>query len=158
VSLLFECLFRESFFFFLSFFQVVQTYPLSIPVSLQCLLAYRTVNILRRVYITRARARARQACNSTYRISAAASKCTVTSLASTSTSNVDAPLGCLLVASSDNYFEFNLWHGVIVKNLWILRNSDIISGARGSVVVKALRCKPEGRGFKSRWGGFFKLT
>jgi hypothetical protein len=31
-------------------------------------------------------------------------------------------------------------------------------GARGSVVVKALCCKPEGRGFKSRWGGFFKLT
>jgi hypothetical protein len=26
---------------------------------------------------------------------------------------------------------------------------------RGSVVVKALCCKPEGRGFKSRWGGFF---
>jgi hypothetical protein len=47
---------------------------------------------LRRVHITRARARARQACNSTHRISAAASMCTVTSLASTSTSNVDAPL------------------------------------------------------------------
>jgi hypothetical protein len=27
--------------------------------------------------------------------------------------------------------------------------------ARGSVVVKALCCKPEGRGFKSRSGGFF---
>jgi hypothetical protein len=26
--------------------------------------------------------------------------------------------------------------------------------ARGSVVVKALCCKPEGRGFKSQWGGF----
>jgi hypothetical protein len=25
-------------------------------------------------------------------------------------------------------------------------------------VVKALCCKPKGRGFKSRWGGFFKLT
>jgi hypothetical protein len=34
----------------------------------------------------------------------------------------------------------------------------IVVGARGSVVVKALCCKPEGRGFKSRWGGFFKLT
>jgi hypothetical protein len=31
-------------------------------------------------------------------------------------------------------------------------------GARGRVVVKALCCKPEGRGFNSRWGGFFKLT
>jgi hypothetical protein len=29
---------------------------------------------------------------------------------------------------------------------------------RGSVVVKALCCKPEGRGFKSRIGGFLKLT
>jgi hypothetical protein len=28
-------------------------------------------------------------------------------------------------------------------------------GARGSVVVEAQCCKPEGRGFKSRWGGFF---
>jgi hypothetical protein len=27
-----------------------------------------------------------------------------------------------------------------------------------SVVVKALYCKPVGRGFKSRWGGCFKLT
>jgi hypothetical protein len=36
------------------------------------------------------------------------------------------------------------------KMVYILR--------RGSVVVKALCCKPEGRGFKSRWGGFFKLT
>jgi hypothetical protein len=43
------------------------------------------------VHITRARARVRQACNSTHRISAAASMCTVTSLASTNTSNVDAP-------------------------------------------------------------------
>jgi hypothetical protein len=25
-------------------------------------------------------------------------------------------------------------------------------------VVKVLCYKPEGRGFKSRWGGFFKLT
>jgi hypothetical protein len=33
-----------------------------------------------------------------------------------------------------------------------------VMGARGSVVVKALCCKPEGRGFKSRWGRFFKLT
>jgi hypothetical protein len=50
----------------------------------------KTVHALRRVHITRARAH--QACNSTHRISAgSASTCTVTSLASTSTSNVDAP-------------------------------------------------------------------
>jgi hypothetical protein len=30
--------------------------------------------------------------------------------------------------------------------------------ARDSVAVKALCCKPEGRGFKSRRGGFFKLN
>jgi hypothetical protein len=30
-------------------------------------------------------------------------------------------------------------------------------GARGSVVVKALRYKPEGRGFDSRLGGFLNL-
>jgi hypothetical protein len=30
-------------------------------------------------------------------------------------------------------------------------------GARGSVVVKALRYKPEGRGFDTRWGEFLNL-
>jgi hypothetical protein len=30
-------------------------------------------------------------------------------------------------------------------------------GARGSVVVKALCCKPEGHGFDSRWGEFLNL-
>jgi hypothetical protein len=29
--------------------------------------------------------------------------------------------------------------------------------ARGSVVVKALCYKPEGRGFDTRWGDFFKI-
>jgi hypothetical protein len=43
---------------------------------------------VRRIHVTLAR----QACNSTRRISAAASMCSVTSLASTSTSNVDASL------------------------------------------------------------------
>jgi hypothetical protein len=28
-------------------------------------------------------------------------------------------------------------------------------GARGSVMVKALRYKPEGRGFKTQWGEWF---
>jgi hypothetical protein len=31
-------------------------------------------------------------------------------------------------------------------------NSDIFRSERGSVVVKALCCKPEGRGFEIRWG------
>jgi hypothetical protein len=30
--------------------------------------------------------------------------------------------------------------------------------SRGSVVVKALCCKPEGRGLASRWGGFFQIV
>jgi hypothetical protein len=32
----------------------------------------------------------------------------------------------------------------------IIKRGTVIKGARGSVVVKALCCKPEGRGFKSR--------
>jgi hypothetical protein len=32
------------------------------------------------------------------------------------------------------------------------------TGARGSVVVKALCYKPEGRGFDARWGEFLNLT
>jgi hypothetical protein len=31
-------------------------------------------------------------------------------------------------------------------------------GARGSVVVKALCYKPEGRGFDTRWGDFLNLS
>jgi hypothetical protein len=30
--------------------------------------------------------------------------------------------------------------------------------ARASVVVKALSYKPEGRGFDTRWGDFYKFT
>jgi hypothetical protein len=33
-----------------------------------------------------------------------------------------------------------------------------MGGARGSVVVKALCYKPEGRGFDNRLGDFFKFT
>jgi hypothetical protein len=53
---------------------------------------------------------------------------------------------------------------IIGDHLWVLtyqincRSDFCICQIRGSVVVKALCCKPEGRGFKSRWGGFFKLT
>jgi hypothetical protein len=32
-----------------------------------------------------------------------------------------------------------------------------LSAARGSVVVKALCYKPEGRGFDTRWGEFLNL-
>jgi hypothetical protein len=31
-------------------------------------------------------------------------------------------------------------------------------GERGSLVVKALGCKPEGRGFETIWGEFFQCT
>jgi hypothetical protein len=37
--------------------------------------------------------------------------------------------------------------------LYILSHNTI--GARGSVVVKALCYKPEGRGFENRWGEWF---
>jgi hypothetical protein len=33
----------------------------------------------------------------------------------------------------------------------------MLYGARGSVVVKALRYKPEGHGFETRWGKFLNL-
>jgi hypothetical protein len=49
-------------------------------------------------------------------------------------------------------------HVIIIRNRKILSANVGLSGARGSVVVKALCCKPESRGFKSRWGGYFKLT
>jgi hypothetical protein len=39
-----------------------------------------------------------------------------------------------------------------------IRSYMYISVAGGSVLVKALCCKPEGRTFASQWGGFFKLT
>jgi hypothetical protein len=32
-----------------------------------------------------------------------------------------------------------------------------LHGARGSIVVKALRYKPEGLGFETRWGAFFPI-
>jgi hypothetical protein len=63
-----------------------------LPGHVQKLSALLLLYVSRRVHITRARARARQACNSTHKISAVAatSMCTVTSLASPCTSNVDA--------------------------------------------------------------------
>jgi hypothetical protein len=36
-------------------------------------------------------------------------------------------------------------------------NLVLVVGARGSVIVKALRYKPEGRGFDTRWSEFFNL-
>jgi hypothetical protein len=35
--------------------------------------------------------------------------------------------------------------------------STVLEGVRSSVVVKALCCKPEGRGFVTRWGEFLNL-
>jgi hypothetical protein len=45
-----------------------------------------------------------------------------------------------IICLPGNYFA-------ITKYMFI---PSILAGARGSVVVKALCCKPEGRGFKSR--------
>jgi hypothetical protein len=51
-----------------------------------------------------------------------------------------------------------------VQTLYILNNvkcdADLMlcsNGARGSVVVKALCYKPEGRGYDTRWGEFLSL-
>jgi hypothetical protein len=52
------------------------------------------------------------------------------------------------------YFSWRRLWRVLSPGMW-RRGIGISSG---SVVVKALCCKPEGRGFQSRWGGFFKLT
>jgi hypothetical protein len=49
-----------------------------------------------------------------------------------------------------NFLNFN--HEVYYKNkLNQILNSIVKPGARGGVVVEALRYKPEGRGFDSRW-------
>jgi hypothetical protein len=45
------------------------------------------------------------------------------------------------------------------RSLENIHNSYIPhNGARGSVVVKALGNKPEGREFDTRWGDCFKFT
>jgi hypothetical protein len=49
---------------------------------------------------------------------------------------------------------FCMFH-IFVVTMKLIYKIIFYLGARGSVVVKALCCKPEGRGFKSRWGGFF---
>jgi hypothetical protein len=41
-----------------------------------------------------------------------------------------------------------------VKDVFIY---TAVCGARGSVMVKALCYKPEGRGFDTRWDGFLNL-
>jgi hypothetical protein len=41
-----------------------------------------------------------------------------------------------------------------VKLIYIFSSYYKLMGARGSVVVKALCYKPEGRGFDTRWGDF----
>jgi hypothetical protein len=68
---------------------------------------------------------------------------------------------CIIVLKTDSSF-----HPVLVmkcmwkflENLNIANCTDNVLCGCGSIVVKALCCKPEGCGFKSRWGGFFKLT
>jgi hypothetical protein len=50
------------------------------------------------------------------------------------------------------------YHGTELFGPIITLHGRIIArGARGSIVVQALCCKLEGRGFKSRWCGFFKI-
>jgi hypothetical protein len=43
------------------------------------------------------------------------------------------------------------------SGLLFLPSCTVCKGARGSVVVKALCYKPEGRGFDTRWGEFLNL-
>jgi predicted benzoate:H+ symporter BenE len=50
---------------------------------------------------------------------------------------------------------FSLTSALLSGSVLITLVCIILMGARGSVVVKALCCKPEGRGIASRWGGFF---
>jgi hypothetical protein len=45
----------------------------------------------------------------------------------------------------------------VVKKTWIYTSTTPYVGARGSVVVKALCYKPEGRGFYTRWGKYLNL-
>jgi hypothetical protein len=49
-----------------------------------------------------------------------------------------------------------LYYQILIYILYNLAQEWV--EARGSVVVKALCCKPEGRGFKSRWDECFKLA
>jgi hypothetical protein len=59
----------------------------------------------------------------------------------------------LWIDSSLNLF-INIFH-LILFSAFIFETLQIGKGARGSVVVKALCYKPEGRGFETRWGEWF---
>jgi hypothetical protein len=48
-------------------------------------------------------------------------------------------------------------HATILSTHGTLHNTTILPGTRGSVAIKALYYKPEGRGFDSRWGEFLNL-
>ena len=53
----------------------------------------------------------------------------------------------------------DLWCGIVVKNALYVSVYFVFWGARSGVVVKALRYKPAGRGFVSRWCHWnFSLT
>jgi hypothetical protein len=51
----------------------------------------------------------------------------------------------------DDKYRFN--SPEFINNL----NCDNMSGARSSIVVKAICYKPEGRGFNTQWGEFLNL-
>jgi hypothetical protein len=48
--------------------------------------------------------------------------------------------------------DYNIYKVVLYNLTYVF-----LGGALGSVVIKALCYKPEGRGFDTRWGDFFKI-
>jgi hypothetical protein len=73
-----------------------------------------------------------------------------------------SPLQCLYLHRRRHKHRINAHRHPCLKwdsNPRSQRSSDITlgGGARGSVVVKALCCKPEGRGFNSDEVDFFKI-
>jgi hypothetical protein len=48
--------------------------------------------------------------------------------------------------------------GLLSKRFAVIFVSLLVDMLRGGVVVEALRYKPEGRGFDSRWCRIFSLT
>jgi hypothetical protein len=59
-----------------------------------------------------------------------------------------------ILAGKADLIEGHFWLEQILNTA----KSTMYQGQRGSVEVKALCYKPEGRGFDSRWGEFFKFT
>jgi hypothetical protein len=62
-------------------------------------------------------------------------------------------LNRMAVINLMNRLLFAVCVGIVYQagRIWILVYVHLFNGARGGVVVKALRYKPAGRGFDSRW-------